>query len=246
MLFAFSELLGAAIKFLVVGAGVAGEPFHFYPPKTRPAAGTHFFHRTRRRVVNSLDVFADKLGPVVRFENAEREWIYFPGRSADSVSVVFHNEQDRQFSFFGETNRFEKIALTCRRIADGGDDDIFLSIQLNAPGNSACGQELRAGGRRHTPNVKIGIAIMRRHHPTAAARFALGKIFEPQLFGRHSAPEDQSAVTIKRNNVIIRIHLNGDCGERFMTHSRRVKMAFALPIQILFAQIAVATLEQNR
>src|SRR5204863_2073219 len=106
----------------------------------RPAAGAHFFHRTRRRAVNSLDVFSGELLPLVWLKNAERERIYFPGWSADAISVVFDNEQGRQFSFFGETNRFEKIALTRRRVSDCGNDDIFLSIQLNAPGNSACGQ----------------------------------------------------------------------------------------------------------
>jgi hypothetical protein len=40
--------------------------------------------------------------------------------------------------------------------------------------------------------------------------------------------------------------LNGDGGERFMAHSRRVKMAFALPIQILLAQIGMPALEHDR
>jgi hypothetical protein len=87
---------------------------------------------------------------------------------------------------------------------------------------------------------------MRRHHPTAAPGFALGKIFEPKLTHRYAAPEDQSAVTIKRNNVIIRFHLDGDCGERFMTHSRRVKMTLALPIQTLLAQIGMPALKHER
>ena len=92
MLFGFGEFLGASIKLLVVGTGVAGEPFHFYPPKMRSAAGAHFFHRTRRCVVNSLDVFAGELLPFVWLKNAEREGINFPGRTTDAVSVVFDNE----------------------------------------------------------------------------------------------------------------------------------------------------------
>jgi len=40
--------------------------------------------------------------------------------------------------------------------------------------------------------------------------------------------------------------LNGDCGERFMTHSRRVKMAFALAIQTLLAQIRMPALQHER
>jgi hypothetical protein len=40
--------------------------------------------------------------------------------------------------------------------------------------------------------------------------------------------------------------LNGDCGERFMTHSRRVKMTFALPIQTLLAQIGMPALQHQR
>src|SRR5437588_12885428 len=108
----------------------------------RPAAGAHLFHCRLGGIVNSLDVFAGELLPLVRLKNAERERIYFPGRSANAVSVVFHNEQDLQFSFFGETNRFEKIALASGGIANRRDNDIFLSIQLNTPSHSTRGKEL--------------------------------------------------------------------------------------------------------
>ena len=87
---------------------------------------------------------------------------------------------------------------------------------------------------------------MRRHHPTATARFAFGKIFERELSRGHSAAEDQTAVAIKRNDVIVQFHLNGDGGERFMPHAGNVKMTFALSIQILLAQIGMPALEHDR
>src|SRR5438477_12493433 len=108
----------------------------------RPAAGAHFFDRLGRGLVNFLNCFAGKLLPLARLENAERERINFPGRSANAVSVVFHNEQDRQFSFFGETNRFEKIALTSGGIANRRNDDVLLAVQLNSPSHSARRKEL--------------------------------------------------------------------------------------------------------
>src|SRR4029077_3901340 len=109
-----------------------------------PSAGAHFFHRTRRGVVNSLNIFSGDLLPLFWLKNTERERINFPGRSADAVSVVFDNEQHRQFSLFGEANRFEKIALAGGGIANRRDNDILFAIEFEAPGDSACGQELRA------------------------------------------------------------------------------------------------------
>src|SRR6202030_1844769 len=103
-----------------------GEPFHFYPPEMRSAAGAHFFHCRLGGIVNSLDVFAGELLPFVWLKNAEREGINFPGRTTDAVSVVFDNEQNRQLSFFSETNRFEKIALARGGIATLRHHDIFF------------------------------------------------------------------------------------------------------------------------
>jgi hypothetical protein len=41
------------------------------------------------------------------------------------------------------------------------------------------------------------------------------------------------------------LHLNGNGGERFVPHPRNVKVAFALAIEILLAQITMPALEQN-
>src|SRR6202011_1588227 len=108
VLFALSPSFRAPIKFLIVGASVAGEPFHSYPPKMRSAAGPHFFNRCRGCIVNSLHVFSGELLPFVWLKNAERERIDFPRRTADAVSIVLDHKQSWQLSFFRETNRLEK------------------------------------------------------------------------------------------------------------------------------------------
>jgi len=41
------------------------------------------------------------------------------------------------------------------------------------------------------------------------------------------------------------LHLNGNGGERFMPHPGNVKVAFALAIEVLLAQITMPALEQN-
>jgi len=106
------------------------------------AAGSHFFERVRCTIINSLNVFSGHLLPFIRLENAERERINFSGRTADSVGVVFDNEQDREFFFFRETNRLEEIALASGGIAHSRDNDISFAVQLNAPRHSTTGKKL--------------------------------------------------------------------------------------------------------
>ena len=84
---------------------------------------------------------------------------------------------------------------------------------------------------------------MRRHLPPPAAGVEFGKVFQAKLMCRHTAAEDETAITIIRNNIIVRFHLDRNRSQRFMAHSRDVKMSFALAIQILLAQIGVAALQ---
>ncbi len=112
-----------------------------------------------------------------------------------------------KFFLFGETDRFKKISLPSRGVADGGYNEIFFAIELNAPGDAAGGEQLRTGRRRHTPDVQVRVAVMRRHLAPAASGISLGEIFETKLPRGHAAPEHQSAVAIIRNDVIARFHL---------------------------------------
>src|SRR6266511_6154036 len=114
---------------------------------------------------------------------------------------------------------------------------------MNAPGDATRGQQLRTGRSRHTPDVQIRVAVVRRHLPAAASGVALCKIFESELARRHSAPKNKTAVAIIRDDVVVRFHLNRDCSERLMAHSGNMKMSLALTIQILFAQVLMATLQ---
>ena len=54
----FRQLRRASIKFLIVGTGVTGKPFHRNPPKMRTAASAHFFYCAGGGIVNLLNVFA--------------------------------------------------------------------------------------------------------------------------------------------------------------------------------------------
>src|SRR6266436_5483390 len=110
---------------------LTGAPFHCNPPKMWTAARSHFLERICRGIINLLNVLAGQLPPFIRLENPERQRIYFPGRTADPVAVVFDNEQHRQFPFFCKTNCFEEIALTSGGIAHGRHNDIFFAVQLD-------------------------------------------------------------------------------------------------------------------
>src|SRR5207245_2712474 len=168
-----------------------------------------------------------------------------PRRHADAVRVVFDEKEQWKFLFFGETDRFKKISLSGGSVAYCGYDEISFAIELNTPGYAAGREQLRSGRRGHTPDVQIGIAVMRRHLAPAAPGVSLGEIFETQLAGRHAAPEHESAVAIIRNDVIAGFHLHGDCRQRLVAPSGNVKMSRTLAIQILLAQIRMATLKDG-
>ena len=88
-----SDFFGAAIKFMIVGAGVAGEPFHLDPEKKRAASSANFRKRFGRRIVNLLHIVPINASPVIGFQNIERERVVFPGRHADAVAVVFDKKK---------------------------------------------------------------------------------------------------------------------------------------------------------
>src|SRR5439155_1884301 len=139
--------------------------------------------------------------PVVRLENVQRERIGIARGHADAVGVVFDEKEQRKFLLPGETNRFEKISLASRGIADRRYDEIFFAVQLNAPGNAACGKKLRTCRGWHTPDVQLCVAVMRRHLAATAARVALREIFETELPGGHAAPEHEPAIPLIRDDI---------------------------------------------
>ena len=131
------QFLSRPVKFLIIGTGVTRQAFHLDPEKERSAAAANFFEGFIRRIVNLLDVLSFDLAPVVLLENVQRERIRFPRRHADAVGVVFHKKEHGKFLFFREADGLEKISLTRCGVTYCRDDDIFLSIKLNAPGDAA-------------------------------------------------------------------------------------------------------------
>src|SRR5262245_53993778 len=113
------------------------QPFHLDPEKERSAAAANFLERFSRRSVNPLDVLSFNLAPLVLLANVQRERIRFPRRHADAVGVVLHKKEHRKFFFFRETDCLEEISLARRRVTYCRNNDIFLSIELNAPGDPA-------------------------------------------------------------------------------------------------------------
>src|SRR5438067_6283419 len=87
---------------------------------------------------------------------------------------------------------------------------------------------------------------MRRHLSSVAFAFGLREIINGQLPRADSTTEYQRAIAIEGDNVIILLHLNGNGSERFVAHPRNVKVAFALAIEILLAQVTMPALKQNR
>ena len=240
------EFFRRAIKFVIIRAGVAGESLHLHPEKDRPLARAEMRDRFLAGVVNRLHVGSVDLPPVVRLEDVDRERIDLPRRAADAVGVVLDDEEDGQLLLFRETDRLEEIALAGGGIADRRDDEVPFPVELDSPGDAAGRQELRAGRRRHAPDVARGVTVMRRHLPAVALAFALREIIERQLRRGDAAAEDERAVAIIAADVIARFDHQRNRGERFMSHAGNVEMPFALPVQILLAQIAVPALEQDR
>src|SRR4029434_1068204 len=119
--------------------------------------------------------------PVVRLKDIDRQRVDLPRRAADPVGVVLDDEKHRQLLLFRKADRFEKIALARRRVADRGDDEVRLRVELDPPGDAAGGEKLRAGRGRHAPDVTRRITVVRRHLPAVALALALREISEGQL-----------------------------------------------------------------
>ena len=126
--FELPQFFLAAIQFLIVRTGVAGEPLHLDPEEEWPVAGANLVERFRGSVVKLLHVLSVDPTPVVRLENVQRERIGLARGHADAVSVVFDEKEQRKFFLPGETNRFEKISLASCGIADRGYDEIFFAV----------------------------------------------------------------------------------------------------------------------
>ena len=86
---------------------------------------------------------------------------------------------------------------------------------------------------------------MRRHLSPVTFALSLREIIDGQLPRADATTEHQRAIAIEGDNVIILLHLNGNGSERFVPHARNVKVALALAIEILLAQITMPALEQN-
>ena len=83
------------------------------------------------------------------------------------------------------------------------------------------------------------------HLPTVTFALGLCEIIGRQLPRTHPATEDQSAIAIVWDDVIVALHLNRNGSQPFVSHAGDMKMAFALAIEILLAKIAMPALEQD-
>ena len=183
---------------------MAGKSLHFYPEENRTVARADFVDCLLRRVVNLLHIVAFDLTPVVRLKRIERERIRIASIAADAVGVVLNDKKHRQFFLFGKADCFKKITLARGGVANRSDDKIFFAVEFNPPGDAACGKKLRAGRRRHAPDVMCGVAVMRRHLTPTASGIALGKVLERQLTRAHATAEHETAIAIVRNDIIVR------------------------------------------
>src|SRR5262249_48865463 len=118
------------------------EALHLDPEKERSAAGANFLERFSRRIVNPLDILSFDGAPVVLLENVQRERVRLSRRHADAVGVVLDEKEHGKFLFFRETDCLEKISLARGGVTYRRDYDIFLSIKLNAPGDTTRGKKL--------------------------------------------------------------------------------------------------------
>ena len=76
--------------------------------------------------------------------------------------------------------------------------------------------------------------------------FPLREIIQGQLARGDSAAKNERAVAIIGNDIIAVDHRHTERRETFVAHAGNMKMALSLPIQILFAQITVPALEDDR
>src|SRR5262249_41011076 len=119
---------GAAVKFLIVGAGVAGKALHLNPEKEWPSSGADPFECFRGSVINLLHILSFDLAPVGRLENLKRERIVLTRRHADAVAVVFNEEKHGKHFLPGETESFKEIPLARRGVANCSHHKVFLAV----------------------------------------------------------------------------------------------------------------------
>ena len=217
--FGLFQFFFAAVKSVIVRAGVTREPFHHHPEKHRSFTFADVCKRFARRGEDLLDIGTVNIPPVFRLYHIERSRIDLPGGAADAVSVVLNHKQHRQFPFFGETDRFVKVTLTGSGIAHCRHHRCLLAVKLDAPGYSACRQELRSGWSRHAPDVFLSTTVMRGHLPPMTFALRLCEIIACQLARTHTSAEHERAVAIIRHDVIVGLHPNGNRRHRFVTHS---------------------------
>ena len=183
---------------------MAGKSLHLYPEKNGTVACADLVDCLFRGVVNLLHIAPLDLTPVVRLKRIERERIRIARIAADAVGVILNDKKHGQLFLFGKADCFKKITLARRGVANRGDNEIFLAVELDAPSDAACGKKLRAGRRGHAPDVMRGVAVMRRHLTPAAPGVALCEVFERQFTRGHAAAKDKAAIAIIRNDVIVR------------------------------------------
>ena len=181
---------------MIIRAGVTGKPLHVDPEKDRSLARAEMRDRFLSGLVDRPNVRPIDLPPVVRLKDIERERVDLARRAADPIGVVLDNEKHRQLLLFRKANRLVKIALTRRGVTNCRNDEVRFGVELDAPGDAAGGQELRAGRGGDAPDVSLGVAVVRWHLPAMALPFALGEIIERQLARSHAAAEDEAAVAI--------------------------------------------------
>src|SRR4029434_7729026 len=104
--------------------------------KERSAACPNFLERFGRRIVNLLDVLSFDLPPIFLLENLTSERGCFPRRDADAIGVVLDEKEHGKFLFFRETDCLKEISLARRGVTYRRDNNIFPSIELNAPGDA--------------------------------------------------------------------------------------------------------------
>ncbi|GAA3078787.1 hypothetical protein GCM10020000_75460 [Streptomyces olivoverticillatus] len=140
------EFLGGAVEAVVVGGGVRVEPVQDAPQDGGAFAAPYAGQDVGRGGVDGVGV-----GPVhhggdgVR-EEAQAQRRHAVGRGADSVPVVRHQEDDREFPLDGEGDRLEEFSLPGRGVPDGADDHIVTAAQHSRPCGADGGQALAAGG----------------------------------------------------------------------------------------------------
>src|SRR5437773_855491 len=108
-------------------------------------------------------------------------------------------------SFFSFAKEIASKKSPCRvGVTDCRDDKIVSTINLNAPGNSACGETYRTLRRPHTQGMQVRFTAIRRHLPAASSGIAYREIVKTKFVPRHADPVIETAVPIVRHDVIVR------------------------------------------